>query len=885
MAAHNSAIDLAILGVRAGRAVNDVVKLVIDRFKAKYPDHTPDQLQELETKIRAAVEPKTPEQATANEVINSKPAQEGRSKIAQAWQKSAGERDLKKTLSATRDAAENLASTTSDEAHSTVSNELNRNVPEAQRGVAADALSFYREAGGETRALNDMAAKIEQSTKADPKWKSRALAAIEYAKANGEKLKSASDLYEGLTDTQAQQEQAIGMPTLKRSNYVMHAQDVDEGGWLDSSAGMSATGASSRKNRTYDTFADSIAAGVDPKTLNALDLLRSRVKAGQTGVNLRQWQSSLKDYIDPTSKQPIAMKPERVERADGSSYYQAPKGYENEMLNGTPIAVKKEYAGTIGALTDPSWWSQSPERRLAQKLNGAGKSINLLIDTFHLGRLALRQSILKGASLSDPRLPIPSYTEGKTVLEHSPAELAKMAQNGEISKNALPDLLEKKKNLNLLTSNGLNIGHVADAMHQDMVSQIPFVGEALHGVNKFIFQKFQRGAMTEAALMEFERQSKSYPDLKPNEVARKVASDINTRFGNLGRQGIFKSKTAQDIARMIWLAPQWNEGLIRSELGGVGQIGQSVADAVTGKRMAMGALGRDMIAGTLGIFAANQLINQGTRGKFTWENPEEGWGSKLSAWIPDHVGGKGSGFFLNPLGVTAEISHLLLNSYERKGSGWEAVKDFARSRTSAAGRPFMTWITGQDALGGRIKAGDMTKEVVKSALPVPIGGSAAYSALRGAANGGNTETYPGQFQKQVMSTVGLKTDTAPSPEQRMSALAKDYKAKHGIEPAAEFYAGDYSDLTNALRRNNPKDVQSEIKDLLVKKSPDEIRKHYQSWGRTPFTGQKDREADFIRTLNPEQRQTYMKAQQERKSIGDRALSFVNRIPRQPAIVH
>ncbi len=877
--AEHGALLIAQAALRAGRAAAEAIQFALKRFKALHPNHTPEELARVEATLRDAVEgPSTPAEPEATpaakvaDVLSTGPRSR-RSAIASLWNKLSGQSDLKRTLSVTRDAADNLAATTSDEAHSSVVNELARNLPKDDRAIASDALAFHVEAGeGGVAALKTMREKIASSEKASPKWKERATKAIDYAIANYDGLKSTADLYRQFTDKQVEQEQAAGMPTLKRDNYVMHAQDVDEGGWLSSGGGMSPTGASSRKNRTFETFADSIAAGIDPKSLNAADLLRNRVRAGQTGINLRQWQDSLKEYIDPSSKQPIAVKPERVERADGSFYFQPPKGYENEMLSGTPVAVKKEYAGIIGALTDPSWWSKTEGRRLVQKLNGGGKSINLLIDTFHLGRLALRQSILKSASLSDPRLPIPSYAEGKTILEHSPEELTKMAKAGEISADALPDLMEKKKNLTLLTKAGLNIGHVADSLHQELVQKIPWLGD----INKFIFEKFQRGAMSESALMEFERQSKSYPDLSPQEVARKVASDLNTRFGNLGRQGVFKSRTAQDMARLIWLAPQWNEGLVRSELGAVGQIGKSVADAVTGKRLAMGALGRDMIAGTLGIFVANQIINQTTRGKFTWENPEESWGSKLSAWIPDEVGKKGSGFFLNPLGVTAEISHLLLNSYERKGDAWEVMKEFAKSRSSAAARPLMTWLTGKDALGGNIRSGDMGKEVLKSAAPVPIGGSAAVSAVRGAINGGNTETYPGQFQKQVMQTVGLKTDTAPSAEQRIQALAKDFKATKGIEPSAEFYAGDYEDLTNALRRNNPGDIAKEIRTLLPKKSIDEIRKHYQSWGKTPFTGQKEREAEFLRTLKPEQRATYTRAQRDRLEIGQRAISSLSR---------
>lgn len=881
-AAHNTALDAAILGIKAGRSLAHMIQLAISRFRAAYPQATKVQEAKLEAAIReahggdesAVIKPK-PEEKKAAAVLASPKAEETKTGLIDRWNKASKQGNLKQTLAYTRDAADNRAGAISRETRNTVFNELARSVPKDDQAVAQDALAFHVEAGaGGKKTLAEMRAKIEASDKVTPKWKERALAAIDYADRNYDKLKSAADLYRQFTDQQAEQEQSAGMPTLKRDNYVMHAQDVDEGGWLDSKGGMSPTGASSRKNRAHETFADSLAAGVDPKTLNAVDLLETRVKNGQTGIGLRQWQDSLKNYVDPSSKQPISMKPLRVERADGSYYYEAPKGYELETLAGTPIAVKTEYAGTIGALTDPSWWSKTKGRRLVQKLNGGGKSINLLIDTFHLGRLALRQSILKGASLTDFHVPLPSYREGKTILEHSADELTKMAKNGEIAPEALPDLLEKKKNLNLLTSAGLNIGHVADAMHQEFVRAIPGIG----GINKFIFEKFQRGAMSEAALMEFERQSKSYSGLPPAEVARKVAKDLNTRFGNLGRQGLFKSRSAQDIARLIWLAPQWNEGLIRSELGGLGQIGSSVKDALTGRRIAMGALGRDMIAGTLGIFAANQILNYATRGHPTWENPEEGWGSKLSAWIPDSVGGKGSGFFLNPLGVTAEISHLLLNKYERTESGWKTAVDFLRSRASAITRPIWSAVTGETALGAKIKPGDMTKQVASDAVPLPLGASSAFSAARGIANGGNTETYPGQFQKQVMQSVGLKTDTAPSPEQRVQKLARDFNQTKKIEPAAEFYAGDYTELDNALRRDNPKDVQSELDALLEKKSAADIEKHYKSWAKHPFTGQKTRESEFIRTLDPEQKQTYLKAQLSRKAVGDRAIRAVHALP-------
>lgn len=71
--AYDGAIDLAILGIRAGRAAADVVKLAIDRFKAKHPNYTPDELGRVEQTVRSAV-------TTADEVRAKKIAAPGEAK-------------------------------------------------------------------------------------------------------------------------------------------------------------------------------------------------------------------------------------------------------------------------------------------------------------------------------------------------------------------------------------------------------------------------------------------------------------------------------------------------------------------------------------------------------------------------------------------------------------------------------------------------------------------------------------------------------------------------------------------------------------------------------------------------------------------------------------
>src|SRR5262249_10481678 len=130
-------------------------------------------------------------------------------------------------------------------------------------------------------------------------------------------------------------------------------------------------------------------------------------------------------------------------------------------------------------------------------------------------------------------------------------------------------------------------------------------------------------------------------------------------YRNLRSQGIFKRKTWQDAARTFLLAPQWQEGMVTSELRGYGQMARIPVDAVTKRKLVVGNIAQGMGRGILAYFVGTQLLNMLTRGHPTWQNPEKG--EKWSAWVPDVIGdlsGRPSnGFFLNPLSVFSEMTH------------------------------------------------------------------------------------------------------------------------------------------------------------------------------------------------------------------------------------
>lgn len=785
-------------------------------------------------------------------------------------------RDAREAATFTRDAADNAAKLFSVQQTSEITGPLRRTFGKDQP-LADEALTFAVESGGTQEGLDLARAKIIQSNKADLEWKLKAIDAIDYAKYHLDELQPVIQDYNRITQSEIAAEHNAGVDTLERANYVMHAQDIEgDAGLLSTFGGGEATGF--RKVRTHDTYADSIAAGVSPKTLSASELLQARLANGQNLINRRAWTEGLKS-LETGKGEPMGADPVIVTRADGSTYPAAPPGYSLEYAGNQPIAIRQGMEGVFHALTDPSSWSRTAPGRIARNVTQGGKSFALMFDTFHLGRISVWDSLIKGLGIRTFEAPVPEWVKGSraiTLLDTSTRELNRMADAGEIPREWLSNLTEAKRQQDLAVKTGFNIGRISDSLHSELVDLIKPVGS----FKQWLFQKYQRAAMMEAWRIEFNRRRMGRPEEPEAESARYVSKVLNTRFGNLGRQGLFRSRTSQDTARFLALAPQWNEGLIRSELGAVKEAGQFALDTAKGERIYAGLLMRSVGAMALMQFAANQIINYATRGHPTWDNPEKGIGAKLSAWVPDLVG-KGPGFFLHPFGLAAETTHLLTKAYERSPDLRDALMSYLRSRVSTTMRPVMTFITNSDFLGRTLKPGTVWGEMAKAAVPVPIGGGAAFQVAKSVVTGKREEAYPGQFQKQAMASVGIKTDQAPSSEGRIQALAREFNTKKGIEPKAEFFAGDYSKLVGAVRVGNQSEAQAQLEQLRKTKTDAAIVKHFREWPRFPFTGQKKREVEFVHNLTEEEQQQYFKARSDRYQTAVKVREMLLKNPRKP----
>jgi fructose-specific phosphotransferase system component IIB len=832
--------------------------------------------------------------------------------------------DPTKALSIAKDYSENLPVIEAEKYANEVNHELARSM--GRKNLKSKpwdrmALSFAREANGSREKMQEFVNKIDAT-----QGNRIAKEAVHIAQDNQEALDSAQDRMLHFLEDRLMSEQEKGFDVKDMGpNYLPHEQEVKpELALLFPEKGYG--GKSFAHQRVYESLADSIAAGIKPKTLDAIDLFKARMRKGIRMETQKEFAEAGRSITDPTTKMPLITDLQVKYKDDPEGRVVAPKGYVKKIVNGVKMAVlngydekktyshftdadkhtidpttkqpvlkdleKKQiisdkvapsgyvvkniggnqvavhqgYASLYDALTGGSDIRNSTLGRVAMTGVGGIKHGLLLFDTYHLGRLAFWTSSLHPTAtiMGEAR-----YKRGLSLLDNTDTELQRMARDGDIPKEYIDGLMEKRRKLDLGIKNGLNVGRISDNIAPNFLKTMPIIKQTAGAYNTWLFEQYQRGAITTAYDIEFDRVKGMLPELNDNQIAQRVSGDLNTRFGNLGSQGWIKSNTLKDVLRLTFLAPQWNEGLIKSEYNAVKGLGETARYAASG-RLVSNAITKSVVTGIAGTFLANQILNYITRGKPTWENEEEGFGSKISAYIPNPFG-KG-GVFLNPLALPAEITHQVIARLEKDGTLLQAAADVVGYKAGPIPRSMHAAL---DA----VQKGGSDWEAIKAAgsglLPLPIPAKAVAAAGKSIAGGKVAEDYPGQIEKQLMASAGIKTDMAPLPENRIYALAdkfrNSYTSKTGVKlpPKPPSEAGDYAELTHALRQGDTNRADKAMKELVKIKETPAIYKHYRQYPFETFTDSKKLEYQFKQTLNKEQLGAYDKAKAGRMEIANK----------------
>ena len=597
--------------------------------------------------------------------------------------------------------------------------------------------------------------------------------------------------------------------------------DPESGKFVFDEKSSGGGGGSFKKPKSYNSPAEAILANESPKDLRLNKLTESAVLATMKAANKIKWQNSLENFSMPDGNPAL-----KKIGADGK----IPDGYRGvEIAPGRIVAIHEEMAPTIKALT-----SETSVPAIFSKAAAFLKHNTLVFDAYHAARFMQLQGAFERT--------IPSYRKGLALMEYADRDLASAVRHKLITQEQADWAKTNRPKIEALMDHGLNAGKISDALFADAVPLVPFSKQA----NNWIFHSLSRGIITQSAVHALDRNAKLHPEWTKEQLHKNTAREINTYYRNLGSQGIFKSKTWQDAARVLAFAPNWIEGMVMSEGKGVGQLAKWPA---TGK---LGNIGAAMGTGLIASAAVAQLVNMLTRGKPTWENDEPG--HKFDAWVPDSIQGS-DGYFISPLSVFAETIHDAIKYTEAGENPPSVLFHIAGNKLSPMARTLKAMAMGKDFEGRQLHGMDYVTEAIKDLGPIPLAG-------RNLSDKGGEE-------RQGLSFLGLKADPAKSATANDYAMADAWKSEKGIKQHQITEPSEYAPLRKALQEGNLDKARTEYKKLAKEKKPEVIDKYFRNYPNHPVTGSKDLEEKYVKSLDHGQKAIHNQAQKDKEKISQR----------------
>ncbi len=697
---------------------------------------------------------------------------------------------------------------------------------------------------------------------------------VTHALVNFSRLDAAADVARMAQDKARHQEQSYGIDSGQVEHYVTHVygnlDDIRGASAPTQMFGGSATPGTSKyfmKGRTFNTLVDAILHRYDPKSTNIADLAEHRIKAGQKLVERARNRQALYTATDPSTGSPLAL--------PATQGTQPPVDYVRIHAGGDDMFVYKPYEGFFNSLYAPSFVRNSAIGRGVIRTVQGIKHGTVVFDMIHLMRVLGRQFFTTGSV---------NLRRSQSLLEYTPHEIQQMVRAGELTPQEAAWIAQERPTFQKLQDAGLNIGRVSDALWADTLGIIRHATEHYFGnkitaplrvveeFNRLVFEKATRSGMTEVAIKFYHRNLKH--GLSEGEAARLAALEVNRLFGNLGRQGLLKSRSAQDLARIALFAPQWMEGTITSELHGGAQTVGAAFDLVSGRKVRAANVAKLMLTTASGMLLANQLINFATTGHSTFQNEE---GHKMDAWLP----GGHYGFWINPFTFLNSFYESFHRYYQdqqprtmddRFNATLNTLERIGKNKLSGPLRGLWTSLSGRDYRDQPLNSfrARMT-EGIMSASPLPIPLSPLFERNPGEFPRLSWQgNEPGAWERQAAASMGIHLIPAQGPTDKMYALARKFRPD---STGATHEPSKYTLLRRALRNgDNPRAAEEMLRlvqsgGAKLKNMDEAMHMEGGTWQPPKFTGTKTGETDLIRSLSPTDRQTYKSALAESQRLG------------------
>lgn len=382
-----------------------------------------------------------------------------------------------------------------------------------------------------------------------------------------------------------------------------------------------------------------------------------------------------------------------------------------------------------------------------------------------------------------------------------------------------------------LLRGGMTLGgqHVSGMYEEGLVGrslsrQIPGLGPLMESYHNWLFQNFIPRVKTTMAMHALERNRARFAnDLKSGRMTNEAlyyqtAKEANAAFGELNYIMLERSKTAQDLARLVLLAPDFLEAR-----------GRFAAQALTKhggeQRMAL-------LLGAITLYTTARVMNKALNDEWHFE-PENMFSIIYN----------GKAYSIRT--VQGDILHLME----------EPVRFWLHRLNPTITRPLFELMTGRDEFGRKRDFWQVMGDTISNAIPISMRSGREQSIWTSMLNafGGSVRRY--------------------SDIRHVYDLADKWKQKHGVraQPGEFIYDPSkdiYRPLKLAILDGDTPAAASEYRKLIASKlvTAEQVGKHFQTYANAPFAGSKSNEQKFYQSLTADERKQYEGAKQERRRL-------------------
>jgi len=325
-----------------------------------------------------------------------------------------------------------------------------------------------------------------------------------------------------------------------------------------------------------------------------------------------------------------------------------------------------------------------------------------------------------------------------------------------------------------------------------LIRQIPMLGPLAESYHEWLFRDFipriKYTMAHEALKRNRERYAKTMTD---EQIAKKTAEQANDAFGGQNMIMLERSKTAQDIARLIMLAPDFLESRGKFAAAAFAQGGKRFGNE---QRAAL-------MLGALTLYTGARILNKLTDDQWHFE------AENAFSWVHN-----GQAYSLRT--VQGDMLHL----YEKPLNFW------MHRLNPVFGRTALELGTQRDEFGRKRSVPEIMWDSASNIIPISLRNNRERTLM-----------------ESIFNAFGV-TDRRWQDTDDAFKLARNWKDKHGIGERGEFIYDPEKDplrgLKVALSRNNDAGATKEIQKLVDSKAYtiDKLNQYFQHYANMAFTG-------------------------------------------------